>query len=526
MSNRDVTSDDDNSGQSSRSSHPKDCSSGVPDNLLAPTSPNVFENNAYNHLREKLVGDRENTVSIREHDADLRDYKAISRELKISAVETRQAATNDHRDLLQQANTQLVIANLEAQQLTEQIQLTQAELENAKTVAEKANYAKSEFLSSMSHELRTPLNAILGFAQLLEVGSPPPTDVQTGRLHQIIKAGWYLLDLINEILDLALIESGKISLSNEPVLLINVIHECQAMIESLAQQRDIQLNFLPFDQTLSVYADRIRVKQILINLFSNAVKYNREHGTVDVKCAQCSPERIRISIKDSGGGMSPEMLTQLFQPFNCLGQENGNEQGTGIGLVVTKQLVELMGGTMGVESTIEVGSEFWVELILDGTPQLTAGYTKPAELVWQAQDNSPLRTLLYVEDNPANLLLVEQILAGHDRLRMINAHDGHLGIALARAQLPAVILMDINLPGINGIKALKILYEDPATGHIPIIALSANALPRDIKKGLEAGFFRYLTKPIKVKELMKALDDALNISERATLDKVIDTHES
>jgi len=172
-----------------------------------------------------------------------------------------------------------------------------------------------------------------------------------------------LLDLINEILDLALIESGKVSLSNEPVLLINVIHECQAMIESLAQQRDIQLNFLPFDQTLSVYADRIRVKQILINLFSNAVKYNREHGTVDVKCAQCSPERIRISIKDSGAGMSPEMLTQLFQPFNRLGQENGNEQGTGIGLVVTKQLVELMGGTMGVESTIEVGSEFWVELI-------------------------------------------------------------------------------------------------------------------------------------------------------------------
>jgi len=183
MSNRDDTSADDNSGQSSRSSHPKDSSSGLPDNLLAPTNPTAIDNNAYAHLREKLVGDRENTVSIREHDADEREYKAISRELKISALETRLAANIDHRDLLQQANTQLVIANLEAQQLTEQIQLTQAELENAKTVAEKANYAKSEFLSSMSHELRTPLNAILGFAQLLEVGSPPPTDVQTGRLH-------------------------------------------------------------------------------------------------------------------------------------------------------------------------------------------------------------------------------------------------------------------------------------------------------------------------------------------------------
>ena len=377
----------------------------------------------------------------------------------------------------------------------------------------------------MSHELRTPLNAILGFAQLLEAGSPPPTDVQSVRLHQIIKAGWYLLDLINEILDLALIESGKISLSQEPVLLINVIHECQAMIESLAQQRDIKLTFLPFDKTMSVFADRIRVKQVLINLFSNAVKYNREHGRVEVRCAQSSPERIRISIKDSGAGISPEHLAQLFQPFNRLGQENGNEEGTGIGLVVTKQLVELMGGTMGVESTVEVGSEFWVELILDATPQLSAGYTTPPEFATQAQDNSSLRTLLYVEDNPTNLLLVEQILAGHARLHMINAHDGHLGIALARAQVPAVILMDINLPGINGIKALKLLHEDPATCHIPIIALSANVLPRDINKGLEAGFFRYLTKPIKINELMKALDDALNFIDGGKVGDLIDTHE-
>ena len=334
------------------------------------------------------------------------------------------------------------------------------------------------------------------------------------RLHQIIKAGWYLLELINEILDLAVIESGKLSLSREPVSLIDVMRECQAMIEPQAQQRGIQLNFLPFDNTWFANADRTRVKQVLINLLSNAIKYNREHGSVEVKCTLSTPERIRISIKDSGAGLPPEKLAQLFQPFNRLGQETGAEEGTGIGLVVTKQLVELMGGTIGVESTVGVGSEFWIELIRDVTPQLAAGHTMPAELTPQAPKNAALRTLLYVEDNPANLMLVEQIIESHPHVRMLSARDGNLGIALARAHLPDVILMDINLPGISGIQALKILREDPATAHIPVIALSANAMPRDIEKGLEAGFFRYLTKPIKVNEFMIALNDALKFSEK------------
>jgi PAS domain S-box-containing protein len=396
--------------------------------------------------------------------------------------------------------------------LTERRQV-ETELTNAKAVAEKANLAKSNFLSSMSHELRTPLNAILGFAQLLEVGSPPPTAAQIVRLHQIIKAGWYLLELINEILDLAVIESGKLSLSREPVSLIDVMRECQAMIESQAQKRGIHINFLPFDNTWFANADRTRVKQVLINLLSNAIKYNREHGTVEVKCTASTPERIRISIKDSGAGLPPEKLVQLFQPFNRLGQETGTEEGTGIGLVVTKQLVELMGGTIGVESTVGVGSEFWIELIRDVTSQLAAGNIMPAELAPQAQGNAARRTLLYVEDNPANLMLVEQIIEGHPHLRMLSARDGNLGIALARAHLPDVILMDINLPGISGIEALNILREDPATTHIPVVALSANAMFRDIERGLEAGFFRYLTKPIKVNEFMNALDDALKFSE-------------
>jgi PAS domain S-box-containing protein len=406
--------------------------------------------------------------------------------------------------------------------LYEALQEKNAELENAKSAAEKANLAKSDFLSSMSHELRTPLNAILGFAQLLEAGAPAPTDAQKVRLHQIIKAGWYLLELINEILDLAAIESGKLSLSREPVSLINIMRECEAMIEPQAQQRDIKLTFLPFDNTWFVYADHTRVKQVLINLLSNAIKYNREHGIVEVKCTADNPERIQISIKDSGEGLPPEKLQQLFQPFNRLGQEAGIEEGTGIGLVVTKQLIELMGGSIGVESTVGVGSKFWFELIRDVTPQFDAGNSLSSERKAQVQENTALmHTLLYVEDNPANMLLVEQIIGEHSHMRMLNACDGNIGIALARTHLPDVILMDIHLPGISGTQALKILRDDPVTKHIPVIALSANAMPRDIAKGLEAGFFRYLTKPIKVNELMNALDEALKFSEPKLADNVV-----
>jgi len=401
----------------------------------------------------------------------------------------------------------------ERKRLDQVLQDKNTELESARFVAEKANLAKSDFLSSMSHELRTPLNAILGFAQLLEVGSPPPTAAQIVRLQQITKAGWYLLELINEILDLAVIESGQLSLTREPVSLIDVMRECQAMIEPQAQQRGIHINFLPFDHTWFAHADRTRVKQVLINLLSNAIKYNRESGTVEVACTASTPERIRISIKDSGAGLPVDKLAQLFQPFNRLGQENGSEEGTGIGLVVTKRLVELMGGTLGVESTVGMGSEFWIELMRDSMPQLAAGSTMPAEFAPQAQGNTVIRTLLYVEDNPANLMLVEQIIEGHPHVRMMSARDGNHGIALARAHLPDVILMDINLPGISGSQALKILREDPATANIPVVALSANAMLRDIERGLAAGFFRYLTKPIKVSEFMDALDRALEFAE-------------
>jgi signal transduction histidine kinase/CheY-like chemotaxis protein len=391
------------------------------------------------------------------------------------------------------------------------------ELHQAMAVAEKANLAKSDFLSSMSHELRTPLSAILGFAQLMESGVPAPTVSQKRSIDQILQAGWYLLELINEILDLALIESGKLSLSLEASSLPEIMRECQTMIEPQAQTRGIRVVFPRMDVPLYVKGDRTRVKQVLINLLTNAIKYNRTDGSVVVGCDASGTGRIRVSVTDTGAGLTPEQLAQLFQPFNRLGQEATAEQGTGIGLVVCKRLIELMGGVIGVESTVGKGSAFWVELKLTTEPQLAAGSARPLPAVrTQVLPDQEIATLLYVEDNPANLMLVEDLIARRPDIRLLSARDGNRGIEIARAARPDVILMDINLPGISGITALRILANDRATAHIPVVALSANAIPRDIERGLQAGFFRYLTKPIKVAEFMDTLDVALKFAKTNT----------
>ena len=397
------------------------------------------------------------------------------------------------------------------------------ELNDAVIAADKANRAKSDFLSSMSHELRTPLNAILGFAQLVETGTPTPTPSQKRNLEQILKAGWYLLELINEILDLALIESGRLTLSTESVSLVEVMLECRAMIEPQAQKRGLGMAFPTFGTPYFVNADRTRLKQILINLLFNAIKYNKPGGSVSVQYSLVAPNSMRISICDTGLGLSPEQLGQLFQPFNRLGKEASSEEGTGIGLVVTKRLVEMMGGRIGAESSLDVGSVFWVEFGLTSVPQCAIVDDEHAvlELV-REPDGLARHTLLYVEDNPANLELVEQLVARRGDLRLLTASDGNLGIEFARAYLPEVILMDINLPGISGIDAMRILHADPATAHIPIIALSANAVPRDIERGMEAGFFNYITKPIKVGQFMEALDEAMKFSQAAAIRRLIE----
>jgi CheY-like chemotaxis protein/anti-sigma regulatory factor (Ser/Thr protein kinase) len=303
--------------------------------------------------------------------------------------------------------------------------------------------------------------------------------------------------------------------------LVDVMLECQAMIEPQAHKSGISMSFPRFEIPYFVHADRTRVKQVLINLLSNAIKYNRAQGEVSVTSSVLTAERIRISVHDTGEGLSSEKLESLFQPFNRLGQEAGAEEGTGIGLVVSKRLVELMGGEIGVESTVGVGSVFWIELNLAAEFQPAVDAAEElAPVQADVQGCAALRTLLYVEDNRTNMQLVRQLIARRPDMRLLSADDGTRGIALARIHQPEVILMDINLPGISGIEALKILREDPVTAHIPVLAISANAMPYDIEKGLEAGFFRYLTKPIKVNEFMDTLDVALQrAGERADCKK-------
>ena len=411
-------------------------------------------------------------------------------------------------------NTARRAAEAERERLDQALRAKNAELEAARATADKANRAKSEFLSGMSHELRSPLNAILGFAQLMESGVPLPTASQKASIEQILRAGWYLLELINEVLDLALIESGQLSLSRESVSLPEVLHDCQTLMAPLARNKDVSLHFAAMTAPCFVSADHTRLKQVVINLLSNAIKYNRHGGSVTVSCTERPTGRVRLSVQDTGDGLSAEKLAQLFQPFNRLGKEDSDEEGTGIGLVVSKRLVEQMGGEMGVISTVGVGSVFWVELAPIGAPELTGAVTEMLlSHVTPTVNGERVRTLLYVEDNRANMELVRQLIARRPDLRLFGAEDAMRGIALAREHQPDLILLDINLPGINGLQALQILLEDEGTRHIPVLALSANAMPRDIERGLAAGFFRYLTKPIRVTEFMDALDAGLALAQ-------------
>ena len=390
------------------------------------------------------------------------------------------------------------ITEIKAAQM--QLQELNTSLTAANEEADRANRAKSDFLSSMSHELRTPMNAILGFAQLMEMDLGLSTMNQEN-LAEILKAGHHLLALINDVLDLAKVEAGHIDLSLEPVSCDELFADCMNLVEPLALKRGIEMQMN--SGNCVVRADRTRLKQVLLNLMSNAVKYNRPGGKVWVDSAQDAIGMVRIRVRDTGPGIQPERMADLFQPFNRLGAENGEVEGTGIGLVITRRLVEMMGGDIGVENDRGEGCTFWIELPRDEivTPLLPEAPLAPADAMPNVET-----VVLYVEDNPANLRLVSQLLSRRPQVLLLTAHAPSLGLELAATHHPDLVLLDINLPGMDGYAVLRKIRELPDMMDLPVVALTANAMPSDIERGKRAGFTEYLTKPLNVTRFYDVLD--------------------
>lgn len=403
------------------------------------------------------------------------------------------------------------------QEIQERLQVEQA-LRHSEKLAAAGSQAKTDFLSGMSHELRTPMNAILGFAQLLETEPDTPLKENQQRfVKQIMKAGAHLLGLIDQALDLSRIEAGKLALSLEPVRLKSLLDDSLPMIQHLATQRQLASISVSVADA-EVIADYGRLKQILLNLLSNAVKYNRVGGSISVAATTNGP-MVRIAVTDTGQGIPQGRLQELFRPFNRLGVESANVEGTGIGLALSKRLVEAMGGTIGVETEEGVGSTFWIALPVGshGLSEANDHAEAPAasatrQTIAEAPDarlTAPGRTILYVEDNPANVTLMEELIRRFKNLRLVTAHTAEIGLALAHQDLPNLIIMDINLPGIDGFEALRQLQADPLTARIPVMALTANAMPSAIERGLAAGFCSYHTKPIQIDALSRSISVAL-----------------
>ncbi|MEG3079793.1 ATP-binding protein [Halomonas sp. 5021] len=401
-------------------------------------------------------------------------------------------------------DTCVLLINL-YRQMAEREQVMQ-DLANTRDQAERANQAKSEFLSSMSHELRTPLNAIIGFAQVLGHNPRAPlNDKQKRQVNQIEKSGHHLLSLINDVLDLAKVEAGQLSLSIEAISLNSILEDACSTLEANAEAAGITLTCSLPDTDLKISADYTRTKQILLNLLSNAIKYNVANGRIDI-LAQHQKDVAKLSISDTGPGIQTDRLNELFEPFNRLDAEESHVEGTGIGLSITRKLVERMHGEIGVDSQPGHGTTFWFTLPVSTSPATERPEGADRQ---HLPETANQQTLLYIEDNPANQHLMEDIVDAMEGVTLRTASSAEIGLEMMRYDIPAVVIMDLHLPGISGYDALIKLRTTPLYRDVRVIALSANALPSDIKKGLRAGFDAYLTKPIDIKQFTDTLNPLL-----------------
>lgn len=458
-------------------------------------------------IRRKIAGEEPPTPF--ERDFLRRDGGYLILEIYDSLIYDRAGDITGIRSVLLDVTDRRLAEQLLANEVTERERLTVA-LRRSKEEAEKANRAKSEFLSRMSHELRTPLNAILGFAQLLEM-SPLDRDKREA-VGQILKAGQHLLGLINEVLEISRIEAGRLSLSPEPVLIGSAIQDTLDLLTPMAVRRNIMLrDEMGKDRRRHVVADQQRLKQVLLNLVSNAIKYNSDDGTVTISSEEMEGTRLRVKVRDTGPGVKVENQAKLFIPFERLGAEQTGVEGTGLGLALSKRLLEMMGGSIGVQNNPDRGATFWMELPLvqDPVAQLETKMPVIATPVAPASQQRQ-RIVLYVEDNLSNITLIEHIIVHRPHVKLVAAMQGRLGLDLAREHRPDLILLDLHLPDISGEDVLHGLRQEPALQNTPVIVISADATRGRIERLQSMGVLDYLPKPLDIKRFLQLLDSCLN----------------